>query len=789
MQEVNEQLLIELEKRDQAVEQAVGLICGLEAEVERLEMDHDVEMHDANDHDYDAEVASSPPTYDRETMSVTPRGMDRSKIIVRMPSFLSEQSEGVEALRSLYLPHSTSYSDVALPKLPEEGSESGMPSPSMSVLSESSFLSIYGQKSPAANEDFDSPPPRQHRRTSSSIEKWVDERPASTMPVQIPSPSSQYSGRRSQFLSMNYVAASPLQRLEKLRNNLEKQYNSSTSLRLKTRSDKRGSIQDRHRSKDDNRRLTIDGNGFEASQQSPPTPDTISTGTLRNYKNSDESLDQRNHADEDDETFNHSASTFAVPPATYDPYESTTSMRPRSAGETVTSRRDGHDWDTETMETDELETHTNSSSESTKVHIPTYQPRNGNQTPEFFSFNTTSSERDNLRLWSADGVYHNYTETRIPSGANSSSRRPSNTAQRYEMPRTAFQVETHPRSDDTITPGYMVRRPQSRIEDHGDRNSYREIERSSTPLDDRAARPPAPDRRSSLAAATSKLKKQAPATVDGYPNPPHNKIPLAPVPASFPNTPVRETSKEKGGKEKDFRRLLPTRLFFGRSETAPANVNHANHTTSNSASSSGSNSNVNMSMNMNIDPRNKYQSLPTRNRYASGGRRTDLSRYQMDSSEEIANAVGLVGRKTYFEEEEEVVEMGAARERSEGQGRSGSATPPPIARNRAHSVQSRRELTGRMSVGARERESGRQFFGADGAGDRDAMGGGERRGARSAMSRVRVESALANRGEEKDNKENDGVKDRENGGGGGLVSTPRKWFGLGVGRSLSISKR
>ncbi|KAJ8066304.1 hypothetical protein OCU04_005383 [Sclerotinia nivalis] len=781
MQEVNEALLKELEKRDQAVEEAVGIICQLEAQIGRLLQEReDVRSFETQygddfcDHSNGTEIPSSPSTFDRDT-SRTPKGKDTTQVIARMPSFLSEQSEGVEALRSLYLPSTNSYSDVVLPKLPEEDSESGMASPSLSVLSESSFLSIYGEKSSAVNEDFEPSPPRQHRRTSSSVEKWIDERPASTMPMRIPSPSPHSGGRRSQFLSMNYVAASPLQRLEKLRSNLEKQYNNSTSMRLKARSEKRDSIQDRQRSKEDSLRLATDADGYETSQKLPPTPDTISTGTLRNHKNSDDTLNQRHQANEDEVTFLHNTSTFSVPPATYNPYQSTTSIRPRSAGETVTSRREGHGWDTETLETDELDTltdySTDSAAEGTKLHPSTRQPRGGNQTPEFFSFNTTSRERDTMRAWGGDGIYNDHPATRVPSGSNSGSRNSNSTARRYEIPRTVSQAETHPRSDGTITSGYLDRRPQSRVEDRRERHfAGREIERSSTPLDEKTSKPPAPDRRSSLAAATSKLRKHAPASI----NTSHDfntKMPLAPVSASIPNTPSREISKEKeGSKEKDFRRLLPGRLFFGRSETAPAN-------TSISTSSSSSNSN--------IDRRTKYQTMPMRNsRYSS--RRTDLSNYQLDGSEESGN---MVDKKTYFEEDDVEVD----RERS--------ATPPPIARNRTPSAQIQRERVARprsacagVIVSARERRR----FGGDGAHDGDGVmrdclsgAGGERKGAKgSGMGRERRENAQVDTAEE-NTKENNAAKEKENNGG----TTPghgRKWFGLahvGVGRSASVSRR
>ncbi|KAF7942099.1 hypothetical protein BELL_0056g00180 [Botrytis elliptica] len=785
VQEINDALLKELEKRDQAVEEAVGLICELEAKVERLLQEReDVRNYeiqygnDFYDHNSADEMPSSPPIFDRDT-SRTPRAGDTTVGIARMPSFLSERSEGVEALRSLYLPSSNSISDIALPKLPEEGSESGMASPSLSVLSESSFLSIYGEKSPLAvnGEDYDSPSPKQHRRTSSSVEKWIDERPASTMPMRVPSPSSQTGGQRSRFLSMNYVAASPLQRLEKLRSNLEKQYNSSTSMRLKIRSDKRDSIHERQKFHEDSSQLTTDGNNYEATQKLPPTPDTISTGTLRSHKESDETLNQRHQVNEDEVTFLHSTSTFSVPPVTYNPYQSTTSMRPRSAGETVTSRREGHGWDTETLETDDIDTFTNYSTdsvaESSKMHPPTRQPRGGNHTPEFFSFNTTSRERDTMRAWGGDGIYNDHPATRVPTGANSSSRDANAMAQRYEMLRTVSQAESHPRSDATVTTGHSDRRSHSRIEEHRERRA-RELERSSTPLDEKTPKPPAPDRRSSLAAATSKLRKHAPSSIstshDSNSHDSNPKMPLAPVSMSIPNTPSRESSREKeGGKEKDFRRLLPTRLFFGRSDTAPV----VNTSQSTSRSSSSSNSN--------LDRRTKYQTMPASRhgyRYSS---RSALGDYQLDGSEETGNRVG---KSTYHEEDEVEIEKDR------------SATPPPIPRNRTHSAQVQRELLGRpRSACAVVRERGE--FGEDGANDGDEVSrevisgaGDESKGVKSGIGKEKRENCHVDMAEES-NKKNDATKDKDN-NDGAATGHGRKWFGLShkpvLGRSASVSK-
>ena len=188
LQEVNEQLLSELEKRDKAVEEAVGIICELEEKVEGLQ--HKVnslqdQLADTRPSTAqpdsecstigrgDSVPPSSPPVFFRPQSktpirSTLPTQMPVRNLIDfasprtntpdRRPSFLNSNSESHTALRSLYqagqdrrTPVATSSTrdsvrDSVLSDVRSEKDMDFMNSPRLSVLSESSFLSVYGDK-------------------------------------------------------------------------------------------------------------------------------------------------------------------------------------------------------------------------------------------------------------------------------------------------------------------------------------------------------------------------------------------------------------------------------------------------------------------------------------------------------------------------------------------------------------------------------------------------------------------------------------------------------------------
>ncbi|RDL40814.1 uncharacterized protein BP5553_00793 [Venustampulla echinocandica] len=503
LQEVNEQLLAELEKRDHAVEEAVGIIVTLEDKVDRLMKEREgVKAIEADfESTYfrpgqDDDIPSSPPQLDdlKPTRS--------SNSVVRMPSFLSEQSEGAEALRSLYLPANHGHSDVTLPTLVGDG----MDSPRLSTLSESSFVSIYGEKPlllevSDQEEESESPPPERKHRASVAVEKWIDERP---VPAVTPArPSARSMGMKSQYRSINDVLQSPLQKLERLKHTLATQNHSLISAGSQLPGPTQTAKVQR-KSKETLRRAVRDQTSFERHQTLPPTPDTFSSDTLKHLENSRDEV-PRGQRGSENQTFLNNTAVFQ----SFHPSRSDVSVRPRSAGETVTSRRDGHGWDTETQ--DDFSDIASIASSASKYNPPSYRHPQRVMTPDLFTFGGTEE-------WGRDVML---------SGP---SYFPSLPSDRHRSVQRSIRTE-YPRSDDTITPRRSrMKNEQNNSSQHG------------TPVE--MSKPYPPDRRSSLT-ATTKLK--------GQPNPPSQ--------SPTTNSPL---------KDKDSRISRLSGRIFGRSESSPS---------------------------------------------------------------------------------------------------------------------------------------------------------------------------------------------------------------------------
>ncbi|TVY44303.1 hypothetical protein LOCC1_G005054 [Lachnellula occidentalis] len=490
LQEVNEELLSELEKRDQAVEEAVNIIVKLEEKVERLMKEREsVRSFEA---DYESTyfrpshhggLPSSSSQFDHTQLRP-------QKSVPRMPSFLSEPSQGVEALRSLYLP----YSESTLAKMTEgsrDGSPEQMDSPRLSVLSESSFISVYGEKKFQLDAPEDETElPRRRQRSSTSVENWIDERPVRDITPVNPSARNSVLQKKG-YLSINDVLESPLQRLEKLKHTLEKANGSLVS---------QAPSKEKRKARETPRLLSTGTHSFDRQHTLPPTPDTISTDTLRNFKNSNDAILQHRKASG---TFLNSTSTFPTPRQ----YQSDMSLRPRSAGETIMSRREGHGWDTENQE-EFTETGSISSTNSTYNGTSSYQyPTRARTPPDLFSF------RGGGDSWGRDVKFNN------------SSRLPAHPAHRYEQSRRSSMVN-HPQSDDTVIAYQSQFKGNERPEVHP------------------------PDRRSSLA-ATTKLRKT---------EPPNN----SPTATATTSSPLPSPEKDTGNRRSRF----ATR-FFIKSEKPP----------------------------------------------------------------------------------------------------------------------------------------------------------------------------------------------------------------------------
>ena len=208
-QETNDTLIQELERRDKAVEEAVTMIVTLEARIELLLREREMVRQVEADRALITKLAAShaaaegngPDTANtRDTVS-----NDHGRGLARMPSFLSERTENTENLRNVYL--GAQGSILSLSKTDPRAENGGFVSPNMSILSESSFISIYG---------------RQEGPHEVSSPQTEDSRPGDGV---------SRGGRRSLSLSMhdstptrasakeaieNGEMTSPLQKLEKL---------------------------------------------------------------------------------------------------------------------------------------------------------------------------------------------------------------------------------------------------------------------------------------------------------------------------------------------------------------------------------------------------------------------------------------------------------------------------------------------------------------------------------------------------------------------------------------------
>ena len=226
LQSINEELLLELEKRDLAIQEAVGLICELEAKNEELEMTV-VKM----DFTRSPTTSDSEPSKEGNGVIVAPlstiSGMEQSgpSICVtvgvqtdpqaepehslsapdtlsppkgtsahRVPSFMRDMKKSTTVLRSMYSSDGNA-SFISLPRPTSlfSGEDDDDPlmdrqmtnSPRLSILSESGFSSVYGGRKDQLFRDTDekgepaetsSDPEQRIIQRESRLHKWLDER-------------------------------------------------------------------------------------------------------------------------------------------------------------------------------------------------------------------------------------------------------------------------------------------------------------------------------------------------------------------------------------------------------------------------------------------------------------------------------------------------------------------------------------------------------------------------------------------------------------------------------------
>ena len=227
LQSINDELLLELEKRDVAIQEAVELICERERQIEEMGEAETYFLRNAKPQEQDlASQGDSPEPKERDSRpQLRPEDADAegqaqvglspsrahassptpSKASRRVPSFIRDPKKSTKMLRSLYLDDgSQAQADRSSGSFARPGSlysgeddddDQMLNSPRLSVLSESGFSSIYGSKershSPPQdhanhveeNSHYDSEPPRTDQREA-RLQKWLVARDRPTTPAQ-----------------------------------------------------------------------------------------------------------------------------------------------------------------------------------------------------------------------------------------------------------------------------------------------------------------------------------------------------------------------------------------------------------------------------------------------------------------------------------------------------------------------------------------------------------------------------------------------------------------------------
>ncbi|VUC30310.1 unnamed protein product [Clonostachys rosea] len=403
-EELNNKLAEEVEKRDKAVEEAVAMIVTLEARIEELTRGNShlgrraepQGLFSPPDTGYPPEgLAPAPEIIDPRWMEFDGRGINR------MPSFLSDHSENTENLRNVYIGARGSL--ISLPRVSEGALDmpsdpmNGLSSPTLSVLSESSFVSVYGQK----GQDLTLPSTIDEPLSLDGISHDMGKqdslcRSRVTNEARPVDPRTESSASRmhgsSQFQPIaSIMGGSPLQKIEKLdpAYSPRRQTPQPTNRALKAPppSDGTKGAQSHGRratletKREALRRVITDTPGGVSLHESgmPPTPDTISSATLKRMKHSNDTLGNRSFSGGSERTGylveaengkgvtptnsspavvkpapNHKQSHRSPVVHTNDPWShhAREIQRPRSADESTVSHRREHRWSMDSADTE-----------------------------------------------------------------------------------------------------------------------------------------------------------------------------------------------------------------------------------------------------------------------------------------------------------------------------------------------------------------------------------------------------------------------------------------------------
>lgn len=301
-EQTNDQLVQEMEKRDKALEEAVQMIIALEARIELLLREREMVKQVEADKTLMSQLSQPmAAAFDNQSAISTSFGDDMPPLdthsLARMPSFVSVRTEFTENLRSVYLDTQASF--LSLSKTDSRMNNNGFVSPSMSVLSESSFLSLYGQKT----DDISSSPPDIPRHAQGRL--GPNGQRSVSLPVAEFTPSrsrwvetTRSTGDDKEAINAGSMS-SPPQRLERLADSPSikqaviqtassgKDVDRPPTVRpIKPQPQLRSSTsRDRPRPA----RKSVSDEAVGSQQALPPTPDTMSSSMINHGRNQNDS--------------------------------------------------------------------------------------------------------------------------------------------------------------------------------------------------------------------------------------------------------------------------------------------------------------------------------------------------------------------------------------------------------------------------------------------------------------------------------------------------------------------
>ncbi|KAI8943973.1 hypothetical protein F4801DRAFT_585950 [Xylaria longipes] len=317
---IQEDLLSELVKRDKAIEEAVNMIVKLEARLDELVQEKEMVRQIGANESYRLSWSDISDSLRAETPKPGHRGASLAaepKILERMPSFLSDRSAQTQHLRSVVLQNRSSlrhirkFSEVSASSA-EVSEVNHIVSPSLSMLSESSFVSIYGSKQgqdeagllplgDALGMDgtFGERSPTPTIRTMNSLSIQKTSVPNRTLHL-----TRAATCLPGQVLPRNNVLSSPVENLEKLGekvNFVDAAFRPSTSGRGKSAATPTPQFMGspsqarsrRERSQTLQKVMTsyLTHKELANTHPLPPTPDTVSSSVLRTHKDQSSSQD------------------------------------------------------------------------------------------------------------------------------------------------------------------------------------------------------------------------------------------------------------------------------------------------------------------------------------------------------------------------------------------------------------------------------------------------------------------------------------------------------------------